>query len=498
MAFSLLDGLVLAALALLSLIVATVIQRLYIHPLAKIPGPKLAAVTGWCETYYDCVLSGQYTFKIEEMHRRYGPIVRINPREVHISDSSFYNTFYSMQNRLDKDQWFYDFNGDTLSGFATPDSERHRVRRKAIARYFSPATLVQVEKLVRRNVDSLSGRLASMHAAGKSVINLSDVFRSFSTDTVTQHCLVEGSNFLETDDFGHEYNTWVRTFSYMTTLNRHFTFLMPTFKKLPAWIVEKTSTPGSIQSHKFHSMIIGEVSRAMERRPKGTDTILEGLINADLPLEDRSLERIVDEMHTIVGAGSETTASTLDKIFFHVLNRPESLKALRDELSALPEGDRQDYGVLKRLPYLQGIVNEGLRITSGVCARLPRINRKAETVYGNYKLPPGTVISMGVRDVHHDPSIFPDPFRFEPARWINPSMPMGQYLVPFGKGARSCIGQDIALMEITMLTAGLLGRFDMKLYKTTMKEMQVKHEFFSPFPDKSFRGVQIEIINALK
>jgi hypothetical protein len=91
--------------------------RLFIHPLARFPGPKLAAVTRWFETYYDVVQNGQYTFKIQEMHKKYGillsevtvlspsplifvipvnlgPIIRISPHGLHISDPTFYNTLY--------------------------------------------------------------------------------------------------------------------------------------------------------------------------------------------------------------------------------------------------------------------------------------------------------------------------------------------------------------------------------------------------------------------
>ena len=45
---------------------------LYLHPLAKFPGPKLAAVTRYYEAYYDIIKNGQYTFRIAEMHKRYG------------------------------------------------------------------------------------------------------------------------------------------------------------------------------------------------------------------------------------------------------------------------------------------------------------------------------------------------------------------------------------------------------------------------------------------
>jgi hypothetical protein len=62
-----------AIAALLSLLtVVGALRRLYFHPLAHIPGPKLAALTWWYEFYYDVVQQGRYIFKIQELHRQYG------------------------------------------------------------------------------------------------------------------------------------------------------------------------------------------------------------------------------------------------------------------------------------------------------------------------------------------------------------------------------------------------------------------------------------------
>lgn len=54
------------------LTVVEAIRRLYFHPLAHIPGPKLAALTWWYEFYYDVIEPAQYVFKIQEMHKQYG------------------------------------------------------------------------------------------------------------------------------------------------------------------------------------------------------------------------------------------------------------------------------------------------------------------------------------------------------------------------------------------------------------------------------------------
>jgi hypothetical protein len=70
------DGLVnsifAAAGAYLLSLLGLVVYRLYFHPLAKFPGPKYAAISHWHEAYYDVVLKGQFTFKVQELHRQYG------------------------------------------------------------------------------------------------------------------------------------------------------------------------------------------------------------------------------------------------------------------------------------------------------------------------------------------------------------------------------------------------------------------------------------------
>lgn len=65
--------------------VLTAVSRLFLSPISRFPGPKLAALTRWYEFYYEVVQKGQYTFHIQELHKKYGPIVRVTPEEVHVS-----------------------------------------------------------------------------------------------------------------------------------------------------------------------------------------------------------------------------------------------------------------------------------------------------------------------------------------------------------------------------------------------------------------------------
>ncbi|KAL8927235.1 MAG: hypothetical protein Q9208_002411 [Pyrenodesmia sp. 3 TL-2023] len=81
------------------------VLRVYLSPLRQIPGPKLAIWSFWYEFYYDVVLQGRYTWKIAELHKQYGPIIRINPYEVHISDPDFYDEVYVRGAKRKTEQW---------------------------------------------------------------------------------------------------------------------------------------------------------------------------------------------------------------------------------------------------------------------------------------------------------------------------------------------------------------------------------------------------------
>jgi len=142
--------------------------RLYFHPLANFPGPKLAGATYLYELYYDLYPHKlRYLWQIERLHQQYGPIVRINPAHLHINDPDFLDDIYaSGKRKRNRDAWFYrsEHSGPLgWSVFQTVEHDVHRMRRAALSPFFSKRNIHALEGLITGKVDELAERFAIAH-----------------------------------------------------------------------------------------------------------------------------------------------------------------------------------------------------------------------------------------------------------------------------------------------------------------------------------------------
>lgn len=203
-----------------------------------------------------------------------------------------------------------------------------------------------------------------------------------------------------------------------------------------------------------------------------------------------------------MGAGSETTGSSLEAIAYHVLANPEVLRRLKQELadavskSGAIEEPLTHYGIVQPLPFLTAVINEGLRLGNSVSGRLARSNPRTAQAYKSYTLPPNTVISMSIKGSHSDESIFPDSALFKPDRWLvkgEELKRLEKYFSPFGRGSRSCIGKELAVMNLYLMTATFFHKFDAELFQTTLRDIEMEHDFFAPFPANDSKGLRVNL-----
>lgn len=129
---------------------AKIVYRLYFHPLAKFPGPKLTAATYLVQAYYDLIKGegGQFTFAYRRWHDQYGPIIRINPDELHIRDASFHETLYSPSRAVRRPKAMGECFGAHLSAFGSADHAQHKLRRGALNPFFSKRRVAEFGTLM--------------------------------------------------------------------------------------------------------------------------------------------------------------------------------------------------------------------------------------------------------------------------------------------------------------------------------------------------------------
>ncbi len=166
-----------------------------------------------------------------------------------------------------------------------------------------------------------------------------------------------------------------------------------------------------------------------------------------------------DELMTLLVAGHETTATALAWALYWIHKLPSVRQKLLQELDSL--GDDPDPSAIFKLPYLNAVCCETLRIYPVAMLLFPRVVKAARTLMG-YEFNPGTVIVGSIYLTHRREDLYPEPEQFKPERFLERQFSPYEYL-PFGGGSRRCIGLAFAQFEMKVVLAEMLSRFDLAL-----------------------------------
>jgi cytochrome P450 len=494
------SAIALAATVAVLYTVCLAVYRLYFHPLSKFPGSKFAALTLWYEFYYDVVKRGQHIWQIEAMHKRYGPIIRLNPHEVHIDDPEFFDEIYTASSRpRDKYRWWTNLASAHGSGFSTVPHDLHRLRRGVLNPYFSKRSVVRLEPVITAKISKIANRLARASQTSE-VVRLDVAFMALTTDILCSYAFADDTGYLDEPDFKLEWKETILGGFESGALMRQFPWLLPMVVSLPIWLVEK-GNKGAAYMMRWQGKVKRLVQAVLDEKADeksgedGQKTMFHTLRDCDLPPSEKTLQRFCDEGEILLGAGGETTAKALTTIIFYLVQNPALLSRLRQELQSVMPDPKSipECKILESLPYLSAVISEGLRLSYGVTTRLPRIAPTETLHYKGYAIPPGTPVSQTCYFVLMNPTIFPDPETFDPERWLDKKKRLDRYLVSFGKGSRQCLGINLAYAELYLTAATLVSRFDFELYETSLNDVQIKHDFFVAVPDLSSKGVRVTV-----
>ena len=153
------------------------------------------------------------------------------------------------------------------------------------------------------------------------------------------------------------------------------------------------------------------------------------------------------EASNLIVAGSDTTGISLTYAIWALL-RPQNVSCKAKLIAELKNSSAGT--PLSALPYLTCIIKEALRLYGAAPGSLPRMVSQGGAVLGGYHMPEGTTVSTQAYTFHRDPQVFPDPEKFEPERWLDPTKEMIDAFMPFGTGSRICLGIHLAMLELQL------------------------------------------------
>jgi retinoid hydroxylase len=205
--------------------------------------------------------------------------------------------------------------------------------------------------------------------------------------------------------------------------------------------------------------------------------VLSLLINA-VDEDGNKFTEVINQAIGFLFAGHDTTSSLMNWLLFELGNSPQWRQRLRDECQQVMGDEPISMTNLRQLPNMANAIKEGERMYPPAFV----ISRMAteDIEYGGYLIPAGwyvcifPILTHLLSEIYKDPDLF-DPDRFAPPREEDKKQPYS--LIGFGGGVHSCIGVELAQMEMKMILSTLLQKYDWTVTPTTAEISPVRRQF---------------------
>ncbi|EME87800.1 uncharacterized protein MYCFIDRAFT_71270 [Pseudocercospora fijiensis CIRAD86] len=455
-----------ATLALLY-VVGNLIYKLYFGPLSHIPGPKLNALSRL--PYIRHLLKGTTVQNVNELHEKYGEVVRISPNEISFTsiDTAWPDIYGfrtgKMKGHLNtlKDPAWYPPPMNGAPSIIIADDDLHSKGRRVLSHAFSEKALTDQEGLLQGYVDQLVDGLRETIKT-KPVADLTKWYNWTTFDIIADLMFGEPFGCLQTGE-----THWVITLLFdsvkafrMFYISRYW----PWVKSLGSMIIDKRLIA---KRTVYFAWVSKQVKNRMERdtqRPDFMTLILQHNGEKGYKMEKGELDSNANLMLT---AGSETTASLLSGATYCLLTNPAVLQKLTEEVRGKwASYDEITLHEVNSSPYLVAVMNEALRYFPPVPTGFERrIGPGGETVSGYY-IPEGTSVCVSQYPAYHSEKNFKNAEQFVPERWMGDEEYKDDKrsgMQPFSFGPRNCLGKNLAYAEMRLIMAKMVWSFDMEL-----------------------------------
>ncbi|KAK4449769.1 isotrichodermin C-15 hydroxylase [Podospora aff. communis PSN243] len=443
--------------------VYTVIYNLFFHPLRDFPGPLLQRASSLPWALQN--VRGVQAFHTQQLHDKYGPVVRITPQHLSFTEASAWRDIYghlighkSGAQEMSKLKALVKAIDSVPASILNSDREEHGRFRRALSHGFSDSSMREQERTLIRFIDLLVRRIHEEADNGRKALN-AEAWYNWTTFDITGELIfgeafgcLQSSKYHAWIEFVFGTVKWGMGISTMSYIGLH-------------WLVQvlyQYAGSGKALAR------VREYTRAMlEKRmemPEGREDLFEGLVRR----RDEwgiSFEKLSANAFILILAGSETTATTLSGATYFLLTNPDALSRLQHEVwSTFKSADEINIASVGKLSYMLAVLNEALRMYPPVTSNLVRVVPSGGAQIAGHFVPGGTYVEVQHWSINHSSDNFKDPWEFNPDRFINPAEgEVLEALQAFSVGPRNCIGRNLAYAEMRIILARLVYDFDMKL-----------------------------------
>ncbi|KAG4071074.1 hypothetical protein HA402_002746 [Bradysia odoriphaga] len=474
-------------LALLTLVFLPVLY--YLLPwlnnknIRDIPGPTIAAFSNlWL--LYQC-RKGKRFIAVDEAHKKYGTLVRIQPNHVSVADDQAINSIYGHGNGFLKSEYYDAFVSVRTGLFNTRDRAEHTRKRKVISHTFSLKSVAQFEQYMHDNLEVFVNqwdRLSRSTNGDYTRIDALPWLNYLAFDIIGDlafgapfEMLRNGKDIAEVRESPDTPATYA---SAIDVINRRgevsgtlgcLPSIIPYAKHIPDPFFSK----GVEAVQKLTGIAVARVKNRLANADniERVDLLARLMEGKDENGEALGREELTAEALTQLIAGSDTTSNTSCALLFHTLKNPKIAKKLQEELDErLSDIGIPTYELVKDLPYLDAVIKETMRVHSTSSLGLPRIVVGDGLTLQGHFFAPGTVLSVPAYTIHHSTEIWGlDADIFRPERWETLTERQKKAFIPFSYGPRACIGRNVAEMEMALIASTLFRNFEFQLKQDTLE-----------------------------
>ncbi|KAJ3513110.1 hypothetical protein NM208_g15231 [Fusarium decemcellulare] len=422
---------------------------------------------------YVCRRGGRYAV-MDKMHKKLGPVVRIQPNHTSIADDSAIPIIYGHGNGFLKSEFYDAFVSIRRGLFNTRDRAEHTRKRKLISHTFSPKSISQFEPYVHSNLELFVKQLDKLIATGQTsgkdgqreaLIDCLPWFNYLAFDVIGDLAfgapfgmLANGADVAEvraTPDSPPIYASAIEILNRRGEVSATLG-CFPQLKPYAKWLPDPFFSNGLNAVQNLAGIAIARVKARLDNPPpiERMDLLARLMEGRDEKGEPLGREELTAEALTQLIAGSDTTSNSSCALLYHVTRTPGVLEKLQAEL---------DDAIPTEISCRHSIWFEIFHTSTTSSTRRSDITPR-------HYFPPGSVLSVPTYSIHHSKEIWgPDADDFKPERWDDVTTRQKNAFIPFSHGPRACVGRNVAEMEMKLIAATWARRYSVELKQEVME-----------------------------